>query len=286
MRTAAAAAIAATGVALLLAACIDDEDVQVIAHRGASWDAPEHSFASWDLAVEQGADWLEFDLQQSAEGRLVVLHDETLDRTARGRLTECRGAVRERTIEELASCDVGVWFNAEHPERASPAFVGARIPTLDEALARYAPRERLYIEIKNPDEAPGMLDSLLAALGRHRMRTADALRRRLLVQSFSSKALVALHAKAPDLRLVQLLEDPIPADSLDARLAAIARYAVGIGPSRRLVSARLVERAHVAGLVVHPYTVNDSTVMTYLLGLGVDGMFTDRPGLLRRLLSR
>ncbi|MBX3174444.1 MAG: hypothetical protein KF709_08515 [Gemmatimonadaceae bacterium] len=267
-------------------ACVDDDDVQVIAHRGASWDAPEHTFASWDLALRHDADWLEFDLQQAADGQLVVLHDETLDRTARGPVDDCRGDVRSKTLRQLAGCDVGVWFNADHPDRASDAFIGARIPTFDEALARFAPRARLYIEIKNPDEAPGMIDSLLAALGQHGLLMPEAIRRRLLVQSFSAAALRELHSKAPRLRLVQLLDDPIPADSLDARFAAIAGYAVGVGPSRRIVSARFVERAHVAGLVVHPYTVNDSTVMVYMLGLGVDGMFTDRPDLIRRLVSR
>lgn len=273
-------------IALLgLSACVDDDDVQVIGHRGASWDAPEHTVASWDLALTQGADWLEFDLQQTADGELVVLHDETLDRTARGPVDRCRGAVADHRVAELAACDVGVWFNADHPDRARGAYVGQRIQTLDDVLVRYGARAGLYIEIKNPDESPGMEDALLAALERHGLTDSDAGRRRLLVQSFSADALQRLHARAPTLRLVQLLEDPVPPDSLDVAMAAMARYAVGIGPSRRIVSARFVERAHVAGLVVHPYTVNDPAAMTYLLGLGVDGMFTDRPGALRVLLG-
>ena len=68
---------------LLLAGCLA-ADVQVIAHRGASWDAPEHTFAAYDLALAQGADWIEQDLQMTRDGQLVVLHDDSLDRTARG----------------------------------------------------------------------------------------------------------------------------------------------------------------------------------------------------------
>jgi glycerophosphoryl diester phosphodiesterase len=105
------------------------------------------------------------------------------------------------------------------------------------------------------------------------------------VQSFSEASLVRMHSLDPHVRLVYLIDEPIPSDSLDAVFARVKRYAVGVGPSRRTISARFVERAHLAGLVVHPYTVNDSAVMTFMLGLGVDGMFTDRADVLRGLIG-
>lgn len=269
----------------LLIACGSADPLQVIAHRGASWDAPEHTFASWDLAIEQGAHWIELDLQLTADAQLVVLHDDSLDRTARGPLPACRGPVRERTRAELAACDVGAWFNAEYPSRARTEFVGQRIPSLEEVLARYGTRARYYIEIKQPDDAPGMEDSLLAVLARHGLAGQGADASRLFVQSFSPTALERLHARAPELRLVQLIDEPIPPDSLDTAFAQIRGYAVGVGPSRRIVSARFVDAAHARGLVVHPYTVNDIGVMRFLLELGVDGMFTDRPRELLAVLS-
>jgi glycerophosphoryl diester phosphodiesterase len=273
------------GTPLFLAGCIA-ADVQVIAHRGASWDAPEHTFAAYDLALTQGADWIEQDLQMTRDGQLVVLHDDSLDRTARGPAEACSGLVRDKTLAQLAACEVGSWFNAKHPERAQAAFVGARIPTLDSVLTRYAGRTRFYIETKNPAEAPGMEDSLLAVLRRHRLVGRGADEGRVLVQSFSAASLERLHAREPRLPLVQLWDDEIAAADLDALLDWVRAYAVGFGPNRRLVSKRLVDAAQARGLVVHPYTVNAEPTMAVMLDLGVDGMFTDRPAALRQLLSR
>jgi glycerophosphoryl diester phosphodiesterase len=270
---------------MFLAGCIA-ADVQVIAHRGASWDAPEHTFAAYDLALAQGADWIEQDLQMTRDGQLVVLHDDSLDRTARGPVADCSGLVREKTRAQLANCEVGSWFNAEYPERAQGAFVGARIPTLDEVLTRYAGRARFYIETKNPDEAPAMVDSLLATLRRHGLVGRGATEGRVLVQSFSGASLRRLHELEPRLPLVQLWDDEIPAGDLEATLDWVRAYAVGFGPNRQIVSQRLVDAAQARGLDVHPYTVNAEPAMVSLLELGVDGMFTDRPAALRLLLNR
>jgi glycerophosphoryl diester phosphodiesterase len=269
----------------VLSGCIDDSDVQVIAHRGASFYAPEHTFAAYDLALRMKADWLEQDVQMTRDGHLVVLHDDSLDRTARGPREACTGLVRDRTLAELERCEVGSWFNAEYPERAEGRFVGARIPTLDAVLARYKDRARFYIETKGSEEASGIEEALLALLRQHRLIDPGAPRNRVIVQSFNSASLRKIHALDRSVPLVQLMNEPVTPDSLDGVLTRIAEYAKGIGPSRRIVSARMVQRAHELGLVVHPYTVNEPATMTFLLGLGVDGMFTDRPDLLRSLLS-
>lgn len=270
---------------LLLGSCVSDEDVQVIAHRGASWDAPEHTFEAYDLALTSGADWIEQDLQFTRDSVLVVMHDDSLDRTARGPAADCMGEVREKSFAQLQRCEVGSWFNAEYPNRTRPRYAGAVIPTLDSVLTRYGNRARFYIETKNPEAAPGMEEALLTLLRKHRLAGFLANRRRVLVQSFSEASLVRMHALDPDVRLVWLIDEAIPADSLDAVFARVKRYAVGVGPSRRIISARFVERAHLAGLVVHPYTVNEPSLMTFMLGLGVDGMFTDRADVLRGLIG-
>lgn len=268
-------------VPLVLAATVQDA-VQVIAHRGASWDAPEHTLVAYDLALARGADWIEQDLQMTRDGHLVVLHDDSLDRTARGPAASCRGLVRERSLAQLQHCEVGSWFNAAHPGRARAEFSNERIPTLDAVLTRYASRARFYIETKNPADAPGMEDALLALLRRHRLVGTD----RVIVQSFSAASLQRLHDLDAQLKLVLLIEDPIPRDSLDPVLDRVASYAVGIGPARGIVSIALIDAAHKRKLVVHPYTVNDEPVMRFLLGRGVDGMFTDRPDVLSRVLGR
>lgn len=269
---------------LLVSACITDE-VQIIAHRGASHDAPEHTFAAYDLAIERRADWIEQDLQMTRDGHLVVLHDDSLDRTATGPAETCRGLLRERTLAELQDCDVGSWFNREHPLRARAEFANERIPTLEAVLVRYAGRARFYVETKNPAEAPGMEDSLLVLLRRHGLVGRGGDEGRVIVQSFSAASLLRLHELEPRLALVQLIDER-PVGELAVVLDSIAKYAIGIGPSREILNEAFVNAAHERGLVVHPYTVNTEATMTFLLNLGVDGMFTDRPDLLRKVLGR
>ena len=106
----------------------------VIGHRGASADAPEHTFASYDLALEQGADYIEQDLQLTADGVLVVLHDDTLARTARGPAGSCTGPVADKTLDQLQDCEVGSWFNEANPDEADPAFADLAIPTMEAVL--------------------------------------------------------------------------------------------------------------------------------------------------------
>jgi glycerophosphoryl diester phosphodiesterase len=250
----------------------------VIAHRGASGYAPEHTLASYDLALEMGADYLEQDLQMTKDGVLVVLHDDTLDRTTGG---TCTGRVIDRTLEEVQRCDAGSWFNVAHPDRARPEYAGQRIPTLEEVLARYGERASFYIETKNPEDAPGMEEALLALLDRYDLRRPAAGEWRVLIQSFSEQSLRKIHALDPSLPLIQLTRARWATPrTIRARLPEIREYAVGIGPSWRDVDARLVEAARAACLEVHPYTVNEPARMERLTALGVSGMFTDTPDVL------
>jgi glycerophosphoryl diester phosphodiesterase len=247
----------------------------VIGHRGASGYAPEHTLASYDLALELGADFIEQDLQMTKDGVLVVLHDDTLDRTTGGR---CRGRVIDHTLAQIRACDAGSWFNAAHPGRARADYAGAVIPTLEEVLERYADRASFYIETKNPEEAPGMEESLLALLDRFELRRAAADEWRVLIQSFSERSLRMIHGLDPSLPLIQLLHARgETARTIEARLPRIAEYAVGIGPSWRRVDARLVQAARSLCLEVHPYTVNDPALMRRMTKAGVTGMFTDVP---------
>ena len=250
----------------------------VIGHRGASGYAPEHTFASYDLALDLGADYIEQDLQMTRDGVLVVPHDDTLDRTTGGR---CTGRVIDHTLAQIRACDAGSWFNELHPDRANPAYSRATIPTLEEVFERYADRASFYIETKNPDDAPGMEEELLALLGRYDLRQAAASEWRVLIQSFSERSLRLVHELDPTLPLIQLLharrETP---RTIQGRLHRIAEYAVGIGPSWRDVDADLTRAAARACLEVHPYTVNDPDLMRRMSDIGVTGMFTDVPDVL------
>jgi glycerophosphoryl diester phosphodiesterase len=271
---------------------------QVIAHRGASGHAPEHTLAACDLAVAMGADFLEPDLQMTADGVLVAFHDATLDRTARGPAgagavagsDNCTGPIRERTLAEIRSCDVGRWFNERHPDRANPDFEGLRIPTLEELFERYGATVRWYPETKNPDERlpgqPSMEETLLALLDAHDLRDAAVARGQVLIQSFSPASLRRIRELDPELPLVQLLRaDSVTPQTLDAVLDEVGGYAVGVGPNRALVDATFMDAAQARGLVVHPWTVNDPAEMDRLLALGVDGIFSDFPDVLRERIE-
>jgi glycerophosphoryl diester phosphodiesterase len=268
----------------------------VVAHRGASALLPEHTFAAWDRALEMGADYIEQDLQMTADGHLVVLHDGRLDRTARGPDADCAGRVIDRTLEQLRRCEVSTWKVEQLREagltaeaEAVAALPPQRIPTLAEVFERYGTdgSVRYYIETKNPEEAPGMEAALVALLRTFDLYPDGPEDRTVLIQSFSAASLRSLHASAPELPLVQLGDAGI-GDAADpsAVLDRIAEYAVGWGPSHRWITPERVAAAHAAGLVVHPYTVNDADRMRELLAAGVDGMFTDVPDVLLGLLDR
>ena len=218
----------------------------VIAHRGASGYAPEHTFAAYDLALEMGADYLEQDLQMTRDGVLVVLHDETLDRT-----TDCTGPVRAHTLAEVKECD-------------------ERVPTLEEVFQRYGRTANYYIETKSPEIYPGMEEALLALLRRYGVGA--------LVQSFSAESLRRMHALEPSVPLVQLA----PAGHVPD-LVQVAAYAQALGPAASDVDAELVAAAHAHSLAVHAYTVDDEAEMRRLMALGVDGMFTNFPDRLAAL---
>lgn len=247
----------------------------IIAHRGASGLAPEHTFAAWDRAIEDGADYIEQDLQLTADGVLIVMHDDSLNRTARG--PGCTGRVRDRTWDEIRHCDVGSWFNEENPDRAKPEFADQRIPALDAVFERYAGRARFYIETKNPDAAPGMEEALLGLLAKHSLLPRHDRDHRVFIQSFSDRSLKHLHRLEPRLPLIQLYSAREFAWTIRRKLRHAATYAIGIGPHRNDVNERLLATAHELALVVHPWTVNDPADIERLLSLGADGIFTDFP---------
>lgn len=261
------------------------DSVLNIGHRGASGYAPEHTLASYDLAIALGADYVELDLQQTSDGILVALHDATLDRTARGPVENCTGLVIEKTLAQIRTCDVGTWFNEAKPERARPEYVGLGIPTLEEVFTRYRRRINYYIETKNPGDADRMEERLLALLDQYRLRRKAARRWQVLIQSFSPESLQKIHALDPSLPLIQLVIAFGASPALEQSLDDIATYAVGVGPLFVGVSAAVVEAAHARCLDVHPWTVDDESVMASLLASDVDGVFTNLPDVMDAVLG-
>jgi glycerophosphoryl diester phosphodiesterase len=245
----------------------------IIGHRGASGYAPEHTFASWDRALEIGVDYIEQDLQMTSDGVLVVMHDATLDRTTSG-----TGEVMAHTFAQINQLDAGSWFNAK--------FSDARVPSLRQVFERYGTRVNYYIETKNPEDAPGMEEKLLELIAEFELYAGAIEKWQVLIQSFSKPSLLKIQQLDAQLPLIQLIPKEFASPQIQQHLADIHAYAIGIGPARSSVDAELVDAAHAHGLVVHPYTVNEESDQKRLIALGVDGMFTDYPDRLARLLER
>jgi glycerophosphoryl diester phosphodiesterase len=265
-----------------------------VGHRGATGLAPEHTIASYDLALELGADYIEQDLRMTSDGVLVVLHDEDLDRTTRGPAENCTGPVSEKTLAQVKTCDVGSFFNERYPEYARDEYAGLKIPTLEEVFRRYGPETNYYIEVRgseappgNPgiDASSGMEEELLRLMDEYGLREPAAGSWRVLVQSFVPASLSEIHAQDPSLPLVQLYSDEETSQTIQADLEAAEAYAIGVGPSIDDVDAGLVESAHARCLAVHPYTLEEESDMRHLADLGVDGMFTNFPDRLEEVLA-
>src|SRR5687767_9451012 len=269
---------------------------QLVAHRGASAYAPEHTLDAYKLALEQGADFVEQDLAVTKDGVLVCIHDLSLERTTNveelfpdravedktGAAPVRRWLVADFTLAELKRLDAGAWFGQK--------FAGARIPTFQEAIDAVGTRAGLYPELKDPAfyRQRGVSPEKLLAAALRQNKLADG--KRVIIQSFDDETVKRLKTELPDVPRVWLVE-PRWADRVDspAKVKEIAGWATGLGPNKMLVAARpeLVRWAHDAGLTVTPWTFRSSNTGTFanvrdemakfLYEYGVDGVFTDNP---------
>jgi len=223
----------------------------VIAHRGASGTAPENTLAAFRRAVAVGADMIELDVQLSRDRAVVVLHDDTLDRT-----TDGTGPARARTLAELAVLDAGSWF--------APAFAGERIPTLAQVLAAV----RLPVNVELKGGAEGLEEEALAVVA-----TAGALAR-VVFSSFDRRLLERLRKRSAEAELAVLWERRRVDDALRLAQRVGAR---ALHLRKDAVSRERVAAAARAGLAVRAWTVNDAEEMGRLVDAGVTGIFTDHP---------
>ncbi len=250
-----------------------------VAHRGASGHAPEHTLASYKLGDEMKGDYIEIDLQMTKDGKLIAMHDESVDRTTNG-----TGLVKDYTLEQLKELDAGSWFNEKYPEKANPAYEGLQVPTLEQVLQTFGKDARYYIETKSPEVYPGMEEELLRILNKYNLTGVNERSSKVLIQSFSQESLLKMHNLNPNLPLIQLISYKEPATISEGELQELTEYAVGVGMSASKIDETYVQKVRSAGLLIHPYTVNEKEQMTRLLDWGVTGMFTNYPDLLSDVL--
>ncbi|MCT7355005.1 glycerophosphodiester phosphodiesterase [Streptomyces sp. 15-116A] len=257
---------------------------QVVAHRGASEDAPEHTLAAYRKAIEDGADALECDVRLTADGHLVCVHDRRVNRTSNG-----RGAVSALELSDLAALDFGSWKardsvggrleepDWEHRPEDREATSVLTLERLLELVADAGRRVELAIETKHPTRWAGQVEErLLLLLKRFGLDApARAEESPVRVMSFSARSLHRVRAASPTLPTVYLMQFVSPR-LRDGRLPTGVRIA---GPSIRIVRSHpaYIERLKQNGHQVHVWTVNDPRDVDLCVGLGVDAIITNRP---------
>ncbi|MGW7046742.1 glycerophosphodiester phosphodiesterase [Streptomyces avermitilis] len=261
--------------------------IQVVAHRGASEEAPEHTLAAYKKAIEDGADALECDVRLTADGHLVCVHDRRVNRTSNG-----RGAVSALELAELAALDFGSWKNGDEApdwEHRPEDREDTSVLTLERLLELVADAGRpveMAIETKHPTRWAGQVEErLLHLLKRFGLDAPEsAATSPARVMSFSARSLHRVRTASPMLPTVYLMQFVSPR-LRDGRLPAGVRIA---GPSMRIVRSHpgYIERLKRAGHQVHVWTVNEPEDVDLCVELGVDAIITNRPRAVLRQLGR
>ncbi|MCB9192171.1 MAG: glycerophosphodiester phosphodiesterase [Flavobacteriales bacterium] len=248
--------------------------VKVTAHRGASGYAPENTFSAIRKALEIGVDRIEVDVQQTADGEIVCLHDKKLNRT-----TDTKGKVKKFTYAELQQ------VNAHHTFKND--FPNEKIPLLRDVFELMDGATEFVIEIKaGRSYYPGIEDSVANMITRYEAE------RWALVHSFNDRVLEYLDDHHPNIRLQKLfVSKPIWLPlMLDFRLHFASLkdydYLEGFGVSKGGVDARLVRKVHEIGKVLHVWTVNKPEDIAEMLELGVDGIISNYPDRVKAQLRR
>jgi glycerophosphoryl diester phosphodiesterase len=224
----------------------------VIAHRGASSYAPENTLAAFDLALQMGVRHIELDVDLTSDSHIVVIHDNTVDRTTNG-----SGPVTRHTLGALRGFDAGSWFGAQ--------FAGERIPTFDEVLARYKGRAHIHAEIKG--RSPSLSQ-----------RTADLIRKhgmegQVTITSFQNVRLEEMRACAPELPRGWLVREVTDAIIAQAHGMGVTQLC----PRANAVTPELVRRLHAEGFVVRAWAVSTNELMQQVVQAGADGMTVNFP---------
>lgn len=283
---------------VMLAGQMPSSRKQLIAHRGASGYAPEHTIAAYQLALDQKADFVEPDLAVSKDGVLICLHDDTLERTTNveeifpdrySRDMEARGAGRhwianDFTLDEIKRLDAGSWMG--------PAFAGMTVPTWDEMLALVGTKAGVYPELKSPplytSRGVDMVRIFVESVKRHGLDRPESLQARpIIIQSFDEQTVRRVAADLPAIPRVFLTGDD--EDVTERRLQELATFASGIAPEKSVIARHpdMVGRAHTLKLSITawtfkadektPYGNVSDEMAQFLYVWGIDALFTNHP---------
>lgn len=244
--------------------------MKIYAHRGASLDAPENTLKAFSMALEYGVEGIELDCYRAKDGSIVVIHDDTLDRT-----TDATGPVKNRTAAELRDVDAGE---------------GERIPILEEVLALAAGRMRVNIEIKDPDAVDGVIRATAAfedldwfvssghwaALEALHEQTGAAVYPLTIVAPENADALLQ---RRPDQTAPDQIAKPRRTERIWADAVEFGKQlrAPGISISERNITAEIISTIHEAGMEAWVWTINDPERALEVAAMGADAICTDAP---------
>jgi glycerophosphoryl diester phosphodiesterase len=238
----------------------------IIGHRGACALAPENTIASFKLAVEHGADYVELDAKLSADGQVMVIHDQTVDRTTNG-----TGRVNQLTLAQLKALDAGSKFNKK--------FAGEKIPTLDEVFKAVGKDVKVNVELTNyASKNDDLVAKVVEIIKDNKMES------RVLFSSFLPRNIALAHKLLPEapygILCLEGLAGALSRSFLMKRLSPAL-----VHPYLKDTNERLVKREHKRGRKVNVWTVNDDQDIRRLIKMDVDGIFTDDPLKARKILS-
>jgi glycerophosphoryl diester phosphodiesterase len=246
----------------------------IIAHRGASHDAPENTMAAFNLAIEQGADGFEADFYLSKDGHVVCLHDADTHRVAGKKLL-----VREAAFDELRALDVGRW--------KGPQWKGERIPTLEEVLAAVPDGKKIFVELKSSREVVGPMAKILAA--------SKLQPEQVTVISFHADAIAECKRQLPHIKALWLCgmkkkrdgTPPPTAEQVAATLKQIRADGLDAEGVPEYFNRAYIERLRQLGCrEFHVWTIDDPQVADFYAKLGAASITTNRPGWLREEMEK
>ncbi len=249
--------------------------IAVIAHRGASGNAPENTISSIKLALEMHVDMIEIDVHLSKDSVPVVIHDETLSRTTNG-----NGNVKDYSIKELKKLDAGKWF--------SEKYINEQIPTLEEVLEQTKGKCILLIEIKNGSSIYPNIEKIILNIIKDKNAENDC-----IIQSFDDEVILNLENQNCSVQLQKLVTGNIrflPFHLVDSKIkfGSIYRYknVSAINLNFKYVNKVVVNKIHAAGQKTFCWTVNKNKDMIRLIDCGVDGIITNYPEKLIEILKK
>ena len=243
----------------LLDAVASEQTVEIIAHRGAAGSFPENTMAAINGAIDEQADWVEIDVQETADGEVIVAHDSDFMKLGQVDLK-----VWDATMPELADIDIGSWFDA--------TYSGERTPTLRDALAAVKDRGKMVIELKYYGHDVD-LESRVVEIVEDMDMTDD-----VAIMSLKIDGVRKTQARRPDWRYGILAATAIGnLANLDADFLAV---------NTGQASLQLIRRAHKQGKELYVWTVDDPLTMSRMISMGVDGLITNEPALARQVMNQ